>query len=171
MNKEWELIQKLIDGEISVEQFHQMRGELWAEEDALTAARFPSEKITKAESVERFRTRTRTHEIAFAKTGGRCFYCGASESRQLEHKIPRSRGGKTDAENCVIACATCNNRKGTRTLEEFRIHLMIVDGRAPSAFHGEAPSIERDWLIVGSPRIRAVAQPYSERLAAHAGMA
>lgn len=32
----------------------------------------------------------------------------------LDHVIPRSEGGKTVLDNLVIACATCNNKKGNK---------------------------------------------------------
>jgi 5-methylcytosine-specific restriction endonuclease McrA len=33
---------------------------------------------------------------------------------ELDHKIPESRGGPMTAENIVLACRSCNRRKGTR---------------------------------------------------------
>jgi 5-methylcytosine-specific restriction endonuclease McrA len=30
----------------------------------------------------------------------------------VDHKTPRSRGGKTNIRNCVLACRGCNCRKG-----------------------------------------------------------
>jgi 5-methylcytosine-specific restriction endonuclease McrA len=34
--------------------------------------------------------------------------------------MPRSQGGRTVAENLVLACHACNNARGTTTVERFR---------------------------------------------------
>lgn len=47
-----------------------------------------------------------------------CQYCEATQVRKeltLDHVLPLSRGGKTNWENIVAACKTCNNRKGDAT--------------------------------------------------------
>jgi 5-methylcytosine-specific restriction endonuclease McrA len=46
-----------------------------------------------------------------------CQYCGAqpgSEELSIDHVIPRSRGGQSSWENCVLSCIACNKRKGDR---------------------------------------------------------
>lgn len=53
---------------------------------------------------------------------GKCFYCRRPTpkfDRTLDHKLPVSRGGKTQRANLVMACRSCNYAKGTRTTEEF----------------------------------------------------
>ncbi len=48
-----------------------------------------------------------------------CQYCGArpgSELLSIDHVIPRSKGGKSTWENCVLACLPCNKKKANRTL-------------------------------------------------------
>lgn len=53
-----------------------------------------------------------------------CQYCGDKTGPlTIEHILPRSRGGKTDFENCVIACAPCNGKKGNRTPREAGMKL------------------------------------------------
>jgi hypothetical protein len=37
----------------------------------------------------------------------------------LDHVVPVSRGGTSDATNLVACCASCNARKGARTGVEF----------------------------------------------------
>jgi 5-methylcytosine-specific restriction endonuclease McrA len=47
-----------------------------------------------------------------------CQYCHArpgTEDLTIDHILPKSRGGKTTWENCVLACLNCNIRKGNRT--------------------------------------------------------
>jgi hypothetical protein len=42
-----------------------------------------------------------------------CAYCGSrAKPITMDHVIPRSRGGKTDFDNCVACCRACNHRKG-----------------------------------------------------------
>lgn len=62
------------------------------------------------------------HKVPFNKRNvlvrdeNRCVYCGdRAGDLTLDHVIPRSKGGKTDFENCVACCKTCNDRKGART--------------------------------------------------------
>ncbi len=46
----------------------------------------------------------------------KCAYCGKSGSNlTIDHVIPRSKGGKTDFDNCVASCKNCNQKKGAKT--------------------------------------------------------
>ena len=48
-----------------------------------------------------------------------CAYCGSrSHPITMDHVIPRSRGGKTDFDNCVACCRACNQKKGARLPSE-----------------------------------------------------
>src|SRR5215469_13456424 len=38
---------------------------------------------------------------------------------QIEHILPRSRGGTDRASNLTLACEPCNMARGTRTAEEY----------------------------------------------------
>jgi 5-methylcytosine-specific restriction endonuclease McrA len=47
-----------------------------------------------------------------------CQYCGArpgSAELTIDHVVPRSQGGISGWENCVLACVTCNRQKANRT--------------------------------------------------------
>ncbi len=52
----------------------------------------------------------------------RCAYC-RTDKKELtqDHVIPLSRGGDHTITNIVPACQSCNSRKGTKTLEEWRL--------------------------------------------------
>ena len=57
----------------------------------------------------------------------RCQYCGRrcpTQELSIDHVIPRSKGGRTAWDNCVIACITCNVRKGHRLLGEAGMALV-----------------------------------------------
>jgi len=46
----------------------------------------------------------------------------------LEHKIPLFRGGAHSESNCVLACRTCNLRKGKKTDQEFLAYRALSNG-------------------------------------------
>jgi len=61
-----------------------------------------------------------------------CQYCGSqpgSEDLTIDHVLPRSRGGLSTWENCVLACWECNKRKANRTPDEAGMPLAIVPAR------------------------------------------
>lgn len=87
----------------------------------------------------------------FARDGWRCVYCGTSTGRMtLDHVIPRSKGGESIWENVVTSCATCNHKKGNRTLEEARM-VLHTPPRAPT------PVL---FIKIAAPRIPSGWQPY-----------
>lgn len=65
----------------------------------------------------------------FARDGSRCQYCGAP-AENLDHVVPRSRGGQHTWENVVAACRRCNTRKEDRLPAEAGMVLRCVP-RAP----------------------------------------
>ncbi len=47
-----------------------------------------------------------------------CQYCGVQpggEELSIDHVLPRSHGGASTWDNCVLACVACNKRKADRT--------------------------------------------------------
>jgi 5-methylcytosine-specific restriction endonuclease McrA len=63
----------------------------------------------------------------YARDQNTCQYCGKLHPRQelnLDHVVPRSRGGATNWENVVCSCVPCNLRKGGRTPEEAHMPLI-----------------------------------------------
>lgn len=55
-----------------------------------------------------------------------CQYCGrqpGSEELTIDHVVPRSQGGGTNWENCVLACIECNSLKADRTPEQAHMQL------------------------------------------------
>ena len=64
-------------------------------------------------------------EALYWKQQGQCSYCNdpLCGVADLEHLIPRSRGGQHTLENLVWACPSCNGSKKDKTEEEFRREL------------------------------------------------
>jgi 5-methylcytosine-specific restriction endonuclease McrA len=66
-----------------------------------------------------------------------CHYCNCHVSRRhpvghpqkatLDHRTPRCRGGSNMRQNLVVACESCNSRKGAMTEVEFR--WLLTQGR------------------------------------------
>ncbi len=84
----------------------------------------------------------RTHSglsrrAVFLRDGGRCQYCSAP-AEDVDHVIPRSRGGPHHWENVVAACRRCNAAKQDRTPREAGLTLSATPKVPPPAF----------WLVV-----------------------
>ena len=61
------------------------------------------------------------------RDGGRCQYTGRilrPGEGNIDHILPRSRGGTTTWENCVLAAREVNSRKADRTPEEAGLRLV-----------------------------------------------
>lgn len=59
-------------------------------------------------------------EYLLEKFGRKCCYCGKENvPLEVEHIIPKSRGGTDRVDNLCLACHDCNQRKGSKTAEEF----------------------------------------------------
>jgi 5-methylcytosine-specific restriction endonuclease McrA len=88
----------------------------------------------------------------YARDHDTCQYCGKTLPRadlNLDHVLPRSQGGKTSWENVVCSCVPCNLRKGGRTPEQARMHLLKkpVRPRWTPLFRGAARRVTyREWL-------------------------
>ena len=61
-----------------------------------------------------------------------CAYCGKKElPLQIEHIVPKSRGGTNRVSNLTLSCERCNTKKGTQTAEEFGHSEVQKQGQAP----------------------------------------
>jgi len=95
----------------------------------------------------------------FARDDHRCQYCGAS-AENIDHVVPRSRGGMHVWDNVVASCRPCNTRKRDRLLEESGLRLR----RLP------VPPRTRTWILVASGSIRSDWEPYLGTGAASASL-
>ena len=59
-------------------------------------------------------------EYLLEKWKRKCAYCGkATVPFEVEHIVPKSRGGSNRCSNLTLACHDCNKDKGAKTAEEF----------------------------------------------------
>lgn len=64
-----------------------------------------------------------TRRAVFVRDAWSCQYCGTS-AENLDHVVPRSRGGLHVWENVVAACRRCNAKKMDRTPTEAGFRLL-----------------------------------------------
>jgi 5-methylcytosine-specific restriction endonuclease McrA len=68
-----------------------------------------------------------TRHNVFERDKNTCQYCGEIFDRSelnLDHVVPRDRGGTTTWENVVCSCISCNTRKGNRLPREAHMSLI-----------------------------------------------
>jgi 5-methylcytosine-specific restriction endonuclease McrA len=64
-----------------------------------------------------------------ARDKSTCQYCGkhcTGKDATLDHVVPKSRGGKSNWTNIVLACRKCNGKKDNRTPEEAGMKLRNI---------------------------------------------
>ena len=88
-------------------------------------------------------------EYLLEKWGRRCAYCGTSNvPLEVEHIIPKSRGGSNRMSNLTLACHACNQAKGQQTADEFGYPNIQDQARKPL----------RDAAMMNATRWRLYAQ-------------
>ncbi len=85
----------------------------------------------------------------FVRDGHRCQYCNAP-AENIDHVIPRSKGGPHTWENVVAACRPCNARKMDHYLHETNMRLRRPP-RTPR---------ERIWILAAVGSVRPDWEPF-----------
>jgi 5-methylcytosine-specific restriction endonuclease McrA len=71
-------------------------------------------------------------EYLLEKWQRRCAYCGAKDvPLQVEHIVPKARGGSDRVSNLTLACESCNQKKGSQTAAEFGHPHIQAQARQP----------------------------------------
>jgi 5-methylcytosine-specific restriction endonuclease McrA len=85
----------------------------------------------------------------FARDSHRCQYCGAA-AENIDHVVPRSRGGTHTWDNVVASCRPCNARKEDRLPHEAGLVLR------------SAPVQPRDrmWALLAGGAVSPEWEPY-----------
>lgn len=89
----------------------------------------------------------------YARDGNGCQYCGRRFARtelNLDHVIPRSRGGPHTWENIVASCRRCNARKENRMPQEVGLKLRSHP----------APPREDLWIVMAVGEVYPAWEPY-----------
>ena len=106
--------------------------------------------VVKLRSFVRVPPRARTaltRRAVFARDGWSCQYCGSS-AENVDHVVPRSKGGLHSWENVVACCRRCNQRKENRLAHEVGLKLR-TQPRAP-----------RDGLLLSLGRLEPEWEAY-----------
>ena len=109
-------------------------------------AAFPEPSIVRLVAYVKVPYRNRValnRRAVFMRDAHRCQYCGAA-AENIDHVVPRSRGGTHTWDNVVAACRPCNARKEDRLLHETHMRLR----RLPSAPTGRA------WMLLAMGGMR-----------------
>ena len=96
-----------------------------------------------------------SRRAVFVRDHYECQYCGAT-AENVDHVIPRSRGGTHTWANVVAACKRCNTRKENKLPREAGMRL-----RSKPA----APR-EKVWIIVAVGSVDPVWEPYLDGIGA-----
>jgi 5-methylcytosine-specific restriction endonuclease McrA len=97
-----------------------------------------------------------SRKAVFVRDHHRCQYCGR-QAEDVDHVVPRSRGGGHTWENVVAACRACNAAKQDRTPREAGLTLASTPAVPPPAF----------WLVVRAGRPGADWRPYLRPFLGH----
>ena len=95
-----------------------------------------------------------TRRAVFARDDWLCQYCGRA-AENVDHVIPRSRGGTHTWENVVASCRRCNARKENRSYEEVGLRLR------------RRPYAPRDGLRLSLGRLEPEWEPYLAKSNGH----
>lgn len=76
------------------------------------------------------------HQVRFLiwRDGSTCRFCQCALNRTiddprqltLDHWVPKSQGGSNRVRNLVLACATCNRRKGDKPAEVYLTSVQLA---------------------------------------------
>lgn len=130
---------------------------VWPSNEVFTDVALPWHRHEYREPSPVYRVNADRRRQLWDKQDGRCWYCGEGVScdhlleerpngsredpegrvmPQIDHQHPRSRGGRSSADNLVLACVRCNQEKKAKTPDEYRLYLQARRGSAV-IFFGE----------------------------------
>ncbi len=96
-----------------------------------------------------------TRKAIFGRDNGRCQYCD-QKAENIDHVMPRSRGGRHVWTNVVACCRRCNSTKSNHLLK----HTSLKLRSAPR------PPADLAWIRVAAGSIPAAWNPYLDLKAA-----
>ncbi len=90
-----------------------------------------------------------SRRAVFARDGHRCQYCNRA-AENIDHVLPRSRGGGHTWDNVVASCRSCNSRKEDRLPAEAGLALR----HQPREPHADL------WVVATAGSIDPAWEPY-----------
>jgi 5-methylcytosine-specific restriction endonuclease McrA len=81
--------------------------------------------LTKFDRMPRFQVSFSRRNL-YRRDAYTCQYCGAKPGTKeltIDHVVPRSKGGTSSWDNCVLACLDCNRKKADRSLDKAGLKL------------------------------------------------
>ena len=103
-----------------------------------------------------------TRRAIYARDDNTCQYCGGkfkTSDLNIDHVVPKSKGGGNTWENLVCSCFKCNSKKASRTLNETGMKLirkpfkpsynasLNVHIRSPKYYSWKAFISEKYWTV------------------------
>ncbi len=71
-------------------------------------------------------------EYLLEKWGRKCAYCGKTDiPLEIEHIVPKTRGGSNRVSNLTLSCRNCNQKKDKLTAEEFGYPEIQAQAKKP----------------------------------------
>ena len=91
-------------------------------------------------------------EYLLEKWGRECAYCGMENvPLEIEHIVPKSRGGSNRVSNLTLSCRKCNQKKGNKPVEEFLnkkpARLLKILAQAKSSLKDAAAINATRWKL------------------------
>ncbi len=62
---------------------------------------------------------TKLRKYIFKKYDNQCGYCGSKDNLEIEHIVPKSKGGTNSVKNITLSCRKCNELKSNMSLKQF----------------------------------------------------
>jgi 5-methylcytosine-specific restriction endonuclease McrA len=102
---------------------------------------------------------TEVREYLLLKWGYRCAYCHQEATPtnrwEVDHIVPRSRGGSDRPANLALSCHACNQAKGDQTAEEFGHPVVQAQAKLPlkdaAAVNSTRRALHDRLLALGLP--------------------
>jgi 5-methylcytosine-specific restriction endonuclease McrA len=95
-------------------------------------------------------------EYLLEKWGRKCAYCGVRNvPLEIEHLVPKARGGSNRVSNLTLSCRSCNQTKGTQTAAEFGYPELQAQAHQPLK---DAAAVNSIRYAIGD-RLKALGLP------------
>jgi 5-methylcytosine-specific restriction endonuclease McrA len=85
-----------------------------------------------------------SRRAVFARDDWTCQYCGGP-AENVDHVVPKSRGGEHTWENVVAACRRCNSRKENRQPQDVGMILHRLPFAPKDGFRLSLGRLEPEW--------------------------